>query len=194
MLLPAGAGRVTIRVLSPGIARGRVLAGGKPAAGVDVISMPDPAAYAAAVDPIDVKGGDARSGPDGRFMLALAPGGGGELRVGGGAYAIRRLPLPRAPLPIVELGDIEVGRSIAVSVVLDQDPGCDVRATGPVGRSGLQIVTATRTGPGLFAMTLPEEGSWEFVLMCGRQGRAVTPAIVKVTAAGVGQEVRLAVR
>lgn len=180
-LLSAGAGRVTIHLVSPGIARGRVLAGGKPAAGVDVLAVPDPAAFAAAEDPIDLKGGDARTGADGRFAVTLATGGGGELRVGGGTYAIKRVPLPRAPLPLVELGDIELGRSFTLSIALDQDPGCDVRATGPIGRAGLRIVTATRTGPGLFTLALPEEGSWEFGLLCGRTERALSPSVVSVT-------------
>jgi hypothetical protein len=158
-----------------------VLAGGKPAAGVDVIAVPDPAAFAAAEDPIDLKGGDARTGPDGRFALALAAGGGGELRVGGGTYAIRRVPLPRASLPIVELGDIELGRTIVLSITLDQDPGCDVRAAGPLGRAGLRIVTAVRTAPGVFSVTLPEEGNWEFGLQCGRDERALAPSIVRVS-------------
>jgi hypothetical protein len=181
LLLSAGADRVTIHIRPPGIARGRVLTGGKPASGVDVIAVPDPAAFAAAEDPIDVKGGDARTGADGRFAVALAAGGGGELRVGGGTHAIRRVPLPRAPLPIVDLGDIELGRAIVLSIVLDQDPGCDVRAAGPLGRAGLRIVTAIRAAPGVFGITLPEEGSWEFTLLCGRDERALMPPVVRVT-------------
>jgi len=181
MLLPAGAGRVTIHLTSPGIARGRVLAGGTPAAGVVIIAVPDPAAFAAAEDPIDLKGGDARTDADGRFAVTLASGGGGELRVGGGTYAIRRVPLPRAPLPFVDLGDIELGRGRTMSIVLDQDPGCDVRAAGPIGRSGLQIVVATRTAPGVFTIALPEEGSWEFGLVCRSGERALAPAVVQVS-------------
>ena len=84
-------------------------------------------------------------------------------------------------MPIVELGDIDLGRGITLSIALDQDPGCDLRAAGPIGRAGLRIVTATRTGPGLFRMTLPEEGSWEFGLVCGRDERALAPAVVRVT-------------
>jgi hypothetical protein len=179
--LSAGAHRVTIRLQSPGTARGRVLAGGKPAAGVDVIAVPDPSAYMTAEDPTELKGGDARTGLDGRFAVSLATGGGGELRVGGGTHAIRRVPLPRAPLPLIELGDIELGRSLVLSVALDRDPGCDLRATGPIGRAGLRIVTATRTGPGLFTLTLPEEGSWEFGLLCGGDERALAPPVVRVS-------------
>jgi hypothetical protein len=182
LMLPAGADRATIHLQSPGIARGRVLAGGKPAAGVDVTAVPDLAAFAAAVDPIDLTGGATRTGPDGRFAVTLAMGGGGELRVGGGTRPVRRVPLPRAPLPIIDLGDLELGRPLSLSIVLDQDPGCDVRATGPIGRAGLRIVSAVRTAPGVFAITLPEEGSWEFGLLCGRDERDLTPAVVRVSA------------
>jgi hypothetical protein len=181
VVLPTSADRATIRLRSPGIAHGRVLAGGKPAAGVDVNVLPDPSAFAAAEDPIDLKGGDARTGADGQFAIALAAGGGGELRVGGGTYPVKRVPLPRAPLPIVEIGDIELGRSRTFSIVLDRDPGCDVRAGGPIGRTGVRIVTATRTAPGIFAIALPEDGSWEFVLSCGRDERALAPAVVHVS-------------
>jgi hypothetical protein len=194
MRLAAGATQATIRLQAPGLARGRVLSGGTPAAGIEVFSVPDPAAYRSAADPIDLKGGDARTGPDGRFVLALAPGGGGELRVGGGTHPVVRVPLPRAVLPLVELGDIELGQPVSLTVTLDQDPGCDLRATGPVGRSGLQIVGAARTGPGLFAITLPEEGTWEFVLICGRAERALAPAVVTISARDGPRDVRLTVR
>jgi hypothetical protein len=187
------ADRVAIRLQPPGVARGRVLSAGRPATGVDVISVPDPAAYAAAEDPIDLKGGDTRTGADGRFAVALASGGGGELRVGGGSYAVTRVPLPRAPLPVVDLGDIELARGLTLSVTLDQDPGCDLRAAGPIGRSGLHIVTATRAGPGLFSIVLPEEGSWEVGLLCGRDERSLAPAVIRVTSDGPRQ-VTLAVR
>jgi hypothetical protein len=192
--LEKGAARVAIRLQSSGVARGRVLAGGRPAAGVDVFSVPDPAAYQAAADPIDVKGGDARTGADGRFLVALAPGDGGELRVGGGAYPVVRVPLPRAPVPLVELGDVELGQPLSVSIALDQDPGCELRAAGPVGRSGLQIVAAARTGPGLFTMTLPEEGTWELVLICGRTERALAPSLVRISAREGPRDLRLIVR
>ena len=192
-LMP-GATRLTIHLRSPGIVRGRVVVDGTPAPGVAVVSVPDPAAYVNAADPLDLKGGDARTTPDGRFAVAIAPSGGGELRVGGGAYRIVRVPLPHGALPLVELGDIELGRPLTITVTLDQDPGCDLRATGPVGRSGLQIVAATRTGPGLFAITLPEEGSWEFVLLCGRVERALAPAVVTISTRDGPHDVRLTVR
>jgi hypothetical protein len=193
-MLPAGRDTVTIRLQSPGVVRGRVLAGGHPAAGIEVVSVPDTAAYAAAVDPLDLKGGDARTGSDGRFTVSVSPGGGGELRFGGGAHAVTRVPLPRTPLPIVELGDIELTPAVALTVALDQDSPCDLHAAGPIGRAGLQIVKGTRTGPGLFAITMPEEGAWEFVLVCGRVEQALSPSIVSVSARDAGRQIRLLVR
>lgn len=185
---------LTIRLQSPGLIRGRVLSGGKPAAGVEITSVPDPDAFRTADDPLDVKGGDARSGPDGRFIVMAAASGGGELRIGGGRFPVRRVPLPRVPLPMVDLGDIDLGATIDVTVVLDQDTPCGVRATGPVGRSGLQVVTATRVGPGLFQLVLPETGVWHFGLLCGREGRPLSPAVVPIGPEHSGTEVRLAVR
>lgn len=185
---------MTIRLQSPGSIRGRVLSGGKPATGVEITSVPDPDAFRIADDPLDVKGGDARSGPDGRFAVMAAASGGGELRIGGGRFPVTRVPLPRVPLPMVDLGDIDLGATIAVTVVLDQDTPCGVRATGPVGRSGLQIVTATRSGPGLFQMVLPETGVWHFALLCGREGRPLSPTALAIGPEHAGKEVRLAIR
>jgi hypothetical protein len=192
--LRPGASIVTVRLQAPAMARGRVLVGGKPASGVPVITVPDPAVYMVAEDPLQLKGGDTRSGPDGRFALPLAERGGGELRIGGGEQAVVRIPLPSTPLPLVELGDIEIGGGITVSVVLDQDPGCDVRAVGPVGRSGLHILTATRTGPGLFSLVFPEPGAWEFVLLCGRDERRLVPDVANIEDRSGTQELRLSVR
>jgi hypothetical protein len=188
------AGSVTIRLESAGQVRGRVVAGGKPLAGVDVISLPDPQTYVQAADLTEVKGGDARTAADGRFFVSMAPGGGGELRIGGGAYPIRRFPLPRAPLPIVDLGDIELGLPIDVTILLDRDPGCDVQATGPIGRAGLQVIAGSRTAPGLFRIAFPEEGFWEVHLACGRDERPLAPTVIIVTQGSAASTVRLVVR
>jgi hypothetical protein len=193
-MLPVGRDRVTIHLLSPGMARGRVLAGGKPLANVDVVSVPDPSAYAGAVDPLDVKGGDGRTGADGRFSVTLAPGGGGELRIGGGRYAVRRVPLPRTPMPLVEIGDIELAGAITVSIALDSESACDLRAAGPIGRTGLQIVSGTPTGPGLFALAVPEAGAWEVVLACGSGEQALAPSVVTIDAGDEGRQIAVRIR
>jgi hypothetical protein len=187
-------GDMRIRLQAPGLIRGRVLSGGKPAADVEVISAPDPDAFRNADDPLDVKGGDTRSGPDGRFVVMAAPSGGGELRIGGGRLPVRRVPLPRVPLPVLDLGDIDLGSPIALTVVLDQDTPCGVRATGPIGHSGLQIIMASKVGPGLFQIVLPESGAWNFGLLCGREGRPLSPAVVPIGREHAGKEVRLAIR
>src|SRR5262249_24193380 len=137
------------------------------------------------------------SGPDGRFLVSLAPGGGGEVRVGGGGSAIRRFPLPRVPLPTVDLGGVDLGSPIAATIVLDRDPGCDVRTAGPVGRAGLQVIVGTRIGPGLFSIAFPEEGTWEVLLACGHDGRderMLAPSVVSISRAIVGKELRFLVR
>jgi hypothetical protein len=187
-------GPLTIRLESPGTVRGRVLLAGKPLAGVDVISLPGPDAFRSAVDPVEVKGGDTQTGADGRFAVMLAPGGGGELRMGGGRLPIKRLPLPGAPAPLFDLGDIELGPPLEITLVLDQDSACDVHATGPIGPSGLQIVAGIRTGPGLFRMALPEPGLWAFGLLCGRDERPLAPATVHISSAQAGKEVRFSIR
>ena len=78
--------------------------------------------------------------------------------------------------------------------MLDQESPCDVRATGPIGQSGLQVVTAARTGPGLFRMMLPEPGVWAFGLLCGGEDHPIAPALVQLGPANAGKEVRFSVR
>ena len=194
ILVPRASAPLVIRLESPGTVRGRVVMAGKPLAQADVISLPSPDAFSDADDLVDLKGGDTRTGEDGRFAVMLAAGGGGELRVGGGTLPIRRIPLPRAPVPLLDLGDIDLGSPLELAIVLDQDSACDLRATGPIGQSGLQIVTGARTGPGLFRVVLPEAGLWAFELLCGREERPLAPATVQVTPASAGKEFRFAVR
>jgi hypothetical protein len=186
--------QVVVRMESPGLVRGRVVSRGSPLAGVNVLSLPDPEAYAQSADSTDVKGGDARTGADGSFVVSLAPRGGGEVRVGGGDYPVRRFPLPRVPVPVVDLGEIELGGPIEVTFALDQDPGCDIRATGPIGRTGLQVIGGSRTSGGVFTIAFPEEGTWEVNLACGRVERSLAPPLVSITQASAGKEIRMQVR
>jgi hypothetical protein len=98
------------------------------------------------------------------------------------------------PAALLDLGDIDLGSPLVITIVLDQDTACDVRATGPIGRSGLQIVTGPRTAPGLFRMVLPEPGLWAFGLLCGREERPLAPPTVTVSSANTGKEVRFSIR
>lgn len=186
--------RIEIHLEAPGVVRGRVLSGGTPRSGVDVVSVPDPQSARNAEDLVDVKGGDTQTGPDGRFAVSVAAAGGGELRIGGGGYPVRRVPLPASASASLDLGDIELGVPIAIVVVLDDDPGCGVRAAGPVGRAGVQIVSGSRTAPGLFRLVLPEPGLWEFSLLCGTEERAVSPSVREIGPEMSGREVRFRVR
>jgi hypothetical protein len=83
---------------------------------------------------------------------------------------------------------------LELTIVLDQDSPCSVRATGPIGQSGLQIVLAARTAPGLFRIVLPESGLWAFGLLCGRDEYALSPPTIRITPAHAGKEVRFSVR
>ena len=192
--LPSAGTEVVVRLQSAGIARGRVLAGGRPVEGIDVISVPDAAAFTSAPDITAVKGGDGRTGPDGRFSVIVADSGGGELRIGGGTHAVTRVALPRPPLPVFDVGDVNLATSLSVTVVLDHDPRCVVRAAGPVGRSGLHVVIGQRTADGGYAFMLPEPGLWEFTLGCVGERRTLSPGAVEIGAAHAGKELRLVVR
>ena len=108
-------------------------------------------------DVTEVKGGDTKTGPDGRFAVALAPTPGGELRIGGGAYAIKRVPLPRSTATSLDLGDVELEAPIELLIALEGDPGCTLQAVGPIGRIGLQVVTAVRDPAG-HRLAVPEPG------------------------------------
>ena len=194
MLMPRAPGIIAVHLESPGMVRGRVMSAGTPRVGVEVTSVPAPESYREAADLIDVKGGDAKTGTDGRFAVMVAARGGGELRVGGSVGAVKRIPLPRTPAALLDLGDIELGAPLELSVVLDQDTLCGVRATGPIGQSGLHIVLGSHTAPGLFRVALPEPGLWAFGLLCGREGIALNPATLRITPQHAGKEVRFSIR
>jgi hypothetical protein len=161
---------------------------------VDVVSVPDPSTFNAARDLTDAKGGDAKTGPDGRFVVAAAAAGGGELRIGGGLRSVIRVPLPRGPAATLDLGDIELGTPMEVIAVLDRDPGCVLQAIGPVGRMGLEIVSGVRVPDGSYRIALPEAGAWQFGLQCGAQRRGLSPASVQIGPANAGKELRFVVR
>jgi hypothetical protein len=180
----------TLQLASAGVVRGRVVHGGRPLAGIDVVSVPDAATFNAARDMTDAKGGDARTGADGRFQVAASAAGGGELRIGGGQYAVTRIPLPRPVAPITDVGDIDLAPALELTVVLDRDPGCLVQAIGPIGRVGLQMVAATRAPDGSQKISLPETGEWQFVLVCGNERRALVPSTMRIDGKEAGKQMR----
>jgi hypothetical protein len=190
----AAESEIVVRLRSSGLATGRALFGGRPVHGANVTSVPDAGAFSAAEDMTELKGGDARTGPDGRFTVMVAPSGGGELRIGGGAYPVKRVALPRPPAPVFDVGDVDLGRPIDIVVILDRDPGCALRAAGPVGRTGLQLVAGRRTASGAFTVAIPEPGYWEFTLTCGGDGRSLSPSLLMIEASHSGREVVLSVR
>jgi hypothetical protein len=138
----------------------------------------------------DAKGGDARTGADGRFQVAASAAGGGELRIGGGQYAVTRIRLPRPVAPITDVGDIDLAPALELTVVLDRDPGCLVQAIGPIGRVGLQMVAATRAPDGSQKLRLPETGEWQFVLVCGNERRALVPSTMRIDGKEAGKQMR----
>ena len=194
LAVPDNQSNLTVRLQATGVARGRVVAGGRPVEGVDVISVPDTAAFTAAPDMTDVKGGDGRTGPDGTFMVMLSPRGGGELRIGGGRYPVRRIPLPTVPVAVFDTGNVELGQRIRIAVVLDGVSGCDLRAAGPVGRTGLEVISGLRTSTDAFEVALSEPGFWEFSVTCGGTTRSVSPAVIQIGSSDAGREVRMSVR
>ena len=185
--------RIDIKLDAPGLVRGRVVSRGRPIAGVEIVSVPDTETMMRARDVTEVKGGDARTGPDGRFVVALAPSPGGELRIGGGAYAIRRVPLPRSPASSLDLGDIELEAPIDLLIVIEGDPGCTLQAVGPIGKMGLQVVNAVRE-PGGHRLAVAEPGIWQFGLTCATGRRLLLPDSVQVTRAMAGTLVQFTVR
>jgi hypothetical protein len=193
-VLAHGGASVRIRLSPAGAARGRVTVGGRPAAGVPVVSVPDMHAIGELDDPLEARGGDGQTGEDGRFVVALPPRGGGELRIGGGAHGVRRVPLPPGRADSLDLGDIELAPVIVMTFTVDQDPGCDLVLVGPEGHAGLQIVTARRIQAATFEATLPEEGQWRPLLSCGDRERAVAPPVVVVKAGNPHAPVALRVQ
>jgi hypothetical protein len=169
-----------LRLASAGFIRGRVVRAGRPLAGVDVVSVPDAATFNGARDMTDAKGGDTRTGADGRFQVAASAAGGGELRIGGGPFVVSRIPLPRPAPPIMDVGDVDLAPAIQLTVVLDRDPGCVVQAIGPIGKVGMQMVSAIHDPDGSQKLRLPETGPWQFVLVCGNERRTLVPGTITI--------------
>ncbi len=182
-----------IRLRPPAMIVGRVLRDGRPVAGVPVVVMPDLPLFASGADITELRGGETRTGPDGRFTVAAAARGSGELRVGDETAGVRRVPLARAESlpPRLDIGTIELGGDAAVTLVLEAAEGCDLLLAGPIGRLGLATIRATRLGPAVFEVKPPEPGQYHVVAMCAGTERPVRPPIVEVATGHPNQTIRL---
>jgi hypothetical protein len=94
----------------------------------------------------------------------------------------------------LDLGDIDLGAAIEVLVVLDRDPGCQVRAAGPLGVTGLHLVFGVRNGEATYAIALPEPGLWQFDLMCADGRRALEPSSMPIDRAHTSKQLRFVLK
>ena len=193
VLLDDSRDRVDIKLEAPGLVRGRVVSRRRPLAGVAVVSVPDAESVTQVRDVTEIKGGDAKTGQDGRFAVALSAAGGGELRIGGGGYAVRRVPLPRSLTSAIDIGDVELEDPLELFVTIDGDPGCTLQMIGPVGKMGLQVVEGVRDPRG-YRVGVPEPGLWQFGLSCAAGRRLLQPDSIQITRAMAGTTVQFTVR
>lgn len=187
---------VEITLRPPSQATGRVIRDGVPAAGIRIATVPDMAAFATSEDVTELLGGETSTDRDGQFMVALAPRGTIELRIGDETTGVRRVALGNAEsLPrLVDVGTIELGPLPPLTLVLEQSGGCELLLTGPMERLGLTVQSATRVGPSLYRTALPEPGSWLIAARCAGRPRALIQSIVEVPAGAGEQTVHLAWR
>ncbi len=175
-------GEILLTLEPPPALEGRVLREGVPQERVAVVFVPDLAAFAAAEDPTELRGGETETDADGRFRVFAPIAGTGELRIGSAPGPIKRVPVSAAEaLPsVTQLGDIELDDGRAVTIVFEEAGECQPMLTGPVGRTGLTVVRTTRSGPATFTATLPEPGRWNIVALCGARERSVVPSTIDV--------------
>lgn len=173
---------LVVRLTPPRRIRGRVLRRNLPVPGARVRFVPDAAAWAASVDPMRYLAEEIRTGPDGRFSLALPPDPDGSLEIIPSANGgIIRGPVPSVPDEEVDLGDIAVPDPIRVTIrLLNADDACTLVATGPLSGLGLSQVRAAGHA-GLYWLDLPEPGTWALGAECGRRAYSVQPPMVTVS-------------
>jgi hypothetical protein len=184
--LVVGEREADVRVKRPAAAIGQVVRNGQAAGGVPVMVVPDLQEAAASQDLTQIIGGQERTGSDGRFQVAVPAVGRSEVRIGDGG-TIRRFPLSSSDqLPsVVDLGVIELdAAAITVRLVLEGADGCEVRLSGPLGRSGVSLVRSQRIGPSMFEAAVPEPGQWLVSATCARGNRTVQPTSIDVPGKG----------
>jgi hypothetical protein len=182
-----------IRLRAPPQIVGRVTRNGSAASGVAVVVVPDIAQFAASVDVTELRGGEGRSDRDGRFRVAAAMRGAGELRIGDERAGVRRIALPPAESlpPLVDVGTVDLAETVRVTLVLEGSDGCELLLTGPAGRLGLTTSRARRVGPAMYEANVPEPGSWHIVALCGADERPVVPPVIQLVPGGFPPSIRL---
>jgi hypothetical protein len=129
-----GSRSLTVRFTSYVWVRGRVVRFGVPLAGARVDVPPDPDVYGRAADPYDVGydgvPAETVTGRDGRFQIALPPGGAAEVRVTFQRVTARR-PVARSGPATIDLGDIDLPAAIRVSLTCFADESCQLMVPAP---------------------------------------------------------------
>jgi hypothetical protein len=161
---------------------GRVVRQRVPVVDVPVRLRPDLNELASGTEPLDHVTLETRTGPDGRFTIALPPAGSTELQVGSEAlgYVRRRVPAARDAPYDIALGDLELGGAIRLEATLLTSEICDLLAAGPIGSSGMTIVAGTRQPASTFSLVLPESGRWLLTARCHGQELRVDPDFIDV--------------
>lgn len=174
--------QVDIRLVPPILAVGRVLRNRMPVAGARVRFVPDAAALAASTDATALVAEDRTTAADGRFVFQLPPVTVGSLQIVGPDGTSVRLPLSRANTTNqIDVGDVSLPDHQRLALRVTNADGCVLWATGPLEGVGLTIVHATNVAPTLFALEIPELGTWALAAECGDRGYNVEPPIVDIT-------------
>jgi hypothetical protein len=178
---------------TPARSVGVVRRDGVAVAGVRVATVPDLAQFMAVDDVTELAGGESETDRDGRFSVAMPARGTVELRVGNETAGVRRLVLgDAASLPaVVDVGTIDLTPLPLLTLVLEESAGCELLLAGPVGRAGLTSQRATRQGPSMFDVRLPEPGSWLVSATCSGRIRDLAPALIDLATDAVGRTVVL---
>lgn len=175
---------LTIRLVAPRHAIGRVLRHELPVPGARVRFVPNPEAFIASSDSRDLIAEEATTGNDGRFSLALPPETNGLVQViaPDGASARVALAQDRSGRD-ASIGDIALPDPHTLTVRLLDVAACRLSAVGPIGALGLTTVAATQSGA-IYWFEIPEAGEWVLTAKCDDKEYGVRPMIVTVPPTG----------
>jgi hypothetical protein len=173
---------LTIQLIPPRRATGRVLRGMLPVPSARVRFLPDRDAFVGSADPRDLVAEETPTDADGRFSAALPSQLAGTLQVIAPDGASARLPLRSASQSgDIAVGDITLSEQRRLAVRLLDPASCTLSAVGPLGAIGLTVVHATESGA-VHWFEIPEPGDWALDAACEGQDYAVQPMIVSVPA------------